>query len=433
MNIQIKNILAILPGSAGGSEFEIKKTDVYVAGDTIASVGSEPEGFRAEKTIDGEDHLLIPGLINAHTHSYMSFMRNSADDLSFMDWLFGRVDPIEQKMTDEDAYWGASLAILEMMRSGTTCFNDMQMNIMQTTRAVKESGMRAVISRGLVGSGNDEAGSMRLRQAYEERDAFKDCERLSFRLGPHAPYTCDEAYLRIIAEEAAKEHMGIHMHLSESKTEIENCRKDYGCSPIALAERAGLFEFPFIAAHCVQIDEEDMDILKAHNVSVVTCPASNMKLGNGFAPVPEMLEKGINLSIGTDGAASNNTLNLIHEMSLLTLIHKGTHASSQCISAEEAFRFATIGGARALSLDKSIGSIEAGKKADLAILTLNTPSMRPVNNPLASLSYSANGSEVETVIINGEITMENREIKTMDEERILFETQKIMNRISEEL
>lgn len=433
MNIQIKDILAILPGETPEADFETKKTDVYIEGDHISSVGAMPEGFKAEKVIDGTDRLLIPGLINAHTHSYMSFMRNCADDLSFMDWLFGRVDPIEQKMTDEDAYWGACLAILEMMKSGTTCFNDMQMNIMQTTRAVKESGMRAVISRGLVGSGSDEAGRTRLNQAYEERDAFRDCDRLTFRLGPHAPYTCDEAFLRIVAEEAAREKMAIHMHLSESKTEIENCRKDYGCTPIELAERAGLFKLPFIAAHCVQVDDRDMEILKKNEVSVVTCPASNMKLGNGFAPIPEMLEKGINVCIGTDGAASNNTLNLIHEMSLVTLIHKGTHASPQCVSAQNALHFATVNAAKALSLDGEIGSIEAGKKADLAILNLNTPSMRPVNNPIASLSYSANGSEVETVLINGEITMENREIKTMDEERILFETQKIMDTIREKL
>ena len=336
---------------------------------------------------------------------------------------------IEQKMTDEDAYWGANLAILEMMKSGTTCFNDMQMNIMQTTRAVKESGMRAVISRGLVGSGNDEAGASRLKQAYEERDAFKDCDRLTFRLGPHAPYTCDEAFLRIVAEEAKKNNMGIHMHLSESKTEIENCRKDYGCSPIELAERTGLFEVPFIAAHCVQIDEKDMDILAKHNVSVVTNPASNMKLGNGFAPVPEMMAKGINICLGTDGAASNNALNMIHEMSLLTLIHKGTHQSPQCVSAQEAFRMATINGAKALSLENVCGSIEAGKKADLVIMDLKRPSMWPNNNPIAALSYSANGTETDTVIIDGQITMEGGRVLTMDEERIYYETEKIMERI----
>ncbi len=426
MNILLKNMQVLLPE---GDRDVIKQTDVYISGNRIAAVGEAPAGFKAEKTIDGTDKLAIPGLINCHTHSYMSFMRNVADDLSFMDWLFGTIDPIEQQMTDEDAYWGAMLAITEMIKSGTTCFNDMQMNIMQTTTAAKEAGMRAVICRGLVGSGNDEAGSTRLKQAYEERDAFRDCDRLSFRLGPHAPYTCDEEYLKIIAKEAVKENMGIHMHLSESKTEIENCRKDYGCSPIELAERCGLFEVPFIAAHCVQVDEKDMDIMAAKKVSVVTNPASNMKLGNGFAPVPEMMAKGINVCIGTDGAASNNSLNLIHEMSLAALIHKGTHATPQCVSAVETFEMATINGAKALGLDKETGSIEKGKKADLVIWDLKQPSMWPKDDPVAALSYSANGSEADTVIIDGEITMENRKILTLDEERILHETQSIMDRI----
>lgn len=426
MNILVKNILALLPE---GNNCVPKKTDLYIQGSVITGIENAPEGFIPEKVIDGTDRLAIPGLINAHTHSYMTFMRNVADDLSFMDWLFGTIDPIEQKMTNEDAYWGANLAILEMMKSGTTCFNDMQMNIMQTTKAVAESGMRAVICRGLVGSGHDEAGQIRLQEAYEEMEAFHDCDRLSFLLGPHAPYTCDEAFLHVVAEEAAKHHLGIHMHLSESMTERENCQKDYGCTPIELARRSGLFEFPFVAAHCVQATPDDIDILKQYNVSVVTNPASNMKLGNGFAPLPQMQEKGINICIGTDGAASNNSLNLFHEMSLVTLIHKGTQRSPQCISAQDAFRFATINGARALSLEDQIGSIEVGKKADLAILDLKNPSLWPCNNPLAALSYSANGGEVNTVIIDGKITMENRIILTMDEERIYYETEKIMKRM----
>ena len=180
MGILLKDILAVLPE---GEKDIIRKADLYVEGNRIVSIDEEPEGFQAEKIIEGKDRLAIPGLINCHTHSYMSFMRNVADDLSFMDWLFGTIDPIEQKMTDEDTYWGACLAIIEMMKSGTTCFNDMQMNIHQTTRAVKESGMRAVICRGLVGSGDDEGGQMRLRQAFEERDAARDCDRLSFMLG----------------------------------------------------------------------------------------------------------------------------------------------------------------------------------------------------------------------------------------------------------
>ena len=242
-------------------------------------MGTSRRVFTADKVIDGKDKLVIPGLINCHTHSYMSFMRNVADDLSFMDWLFGTIDPIEQQMTDEDTYWGANLAIIEMMKSGTTCFNDMQMNIHQTTRAVKESGMRAVISRGLVGSGNDEAGAMRLRQAYEERDAAKDCDRLTFKLGPHAPYTCDDAFLKIVAAEAKKENMGIHVHLSESESEISQIQEKYGCTPIALAEKCGIFDVPAIAAHCVQVTDEDIENIRAKalacNLAIDLSPAAS--------------------------------------------------------------------------------------------------------------------------------------------------------------
>ena len=426
MRIEIKNILAVLPE---GAEDVVRETSLYLEEDKITGIGDKPAGFTADKVIDGKDKLVIPGLINCHTHSYMSFMRNVADDLSFMDWLFGTIDPIEQQMTDEDTYWGANLAIIEMMKSGTTCFNDMQMNIHQTTRAVKESGMRAVICRGLVGSGNDEAGQMRLRQAYEERDAAADCDRLTFKLGPHAPYTCDDEFLKIVAAEAKRENMGIHVHLSESESEISQIQEKYGCTPIALAEKCGIFDVPAIAAHCVQVTDEDIAILKRKDVSVVTNPASNMKLGNGFAPIAKMLDAGVNVCLGTDGAASNNCLNMFHELSLLTLIHKGTGKTPQCVSAKEGFRIATINGAKALGLEKEIGSIEVGKKADLAILDLNTPSLTPRNNLIAGLSYSANGSEVDTVIINGKITMENRKILTMDEKLVYAKIQDIIVRM----
>lgn len=426
MGILLKNISAILPN---GEKDIIQETDIYIEGKNITGIGNRPEGFTEDKVIDGRDKLVMPGFINCHTHSYMSFMRNVADDLSFMDWLFGSIDPIEQQMTDEDTYWGACLAIIEMMKSGTTCFNDMQMNIHQTTKAVKESGMRAVISRGLVGNGNDEGGQRRLKEAYEERDGAKDCDRLSFLLGPHAPFTCDDAFMRIVSEEAKKNKMGIHVHLSESVSEIEQIQEKYGCTPIEMADKNGLFDVPAIAAHCVQITAVDMEILKKRNVSVVTNPASNMKLGNGFAPVKEMLEKGINVCLGTDGAASNNCLNMFHELSLLTLIHKGVNKTPQCISAGEGLRIATINGARALGLEKEIGSIEAGKKADLAILNLNTPSLTPRNNLIAGLSYSANGSEVETVIIDGKLTMENRKLLTMDEELVYKKVNEIITRM----
>ena len=426
MGMVIADALVALP--CDGS-VKIEKTSIYTEKDKIAAIGKAPSSFKEDIVIDGTDKLVIPGLINSHSHAYMSFMRNYADDLSFMDWLFGRVDPLEQKMTDEDAYWGASLGIMEMIKSGTTCFNDMQMNPFQTTRAVKESGIRAVICRGLVGEGNDEGGRRRIKETYDEMEFCKDCDRITFMMGPHAPYTCDEEFFRIVSDEAKKSNIGIHIHLSESVSEIEQIKEKYGCSPIEMAERNGIFDVPAIAAHCVQIDEKDMDILSAHNVSVVSNPVSNMKLGNGFAPIPEMLKKGINICLGTDGAASNNALNMFHEMNHMALIHKGTHRTPECIGAGEVFNMATVNGARALGLGDVTGSIEVGKKADLAVLNVRTPSLQPVNKLLAGLCYSANGSDVETVIIDGKIVMKNRKLLTMDEELIYDKVNAIIQRM----
>ena len=421
MNIIIKDALTVLPDSIG-------RHTVYISGKDIAGIDAEPEGFAAERTIDGADKLLIPGLINAHTHTYMSVMRNSADDLPFMDWLLKRIDPIEGRLKKEDAYWSSLLGQMEMIRSGTTTFNDQQMHIHQTTKAVVESGMRAVICRGLVGGEYDKSDK-RLKEAIEEMEDAKLTDRLSFRLGPHAPYTCGPEYLRMCADVAKELGIGIHIHLSESVAEIENMRKDHGCTPIEYARDAGVFDVPVIAAHCVQVGKEDIEILSSHGVSVVTCPASNMKLGNGFAPIPELLEAGINVALGTDGAASNNGQNMFREMGFLSLIHKGTHKTPTCIGADEVFRIATINGARAIGLGEITGSIEVGKRADLALIDLNKPSMMPNNNLLAALCYSANGSEVDTVIIDGEIVMDEREMKTIDEERVRHEINGMLDRL----
>ena len=269
-----------------------------------------------------------------------------------------------------------------------------------------------------------------MKEALEEAEDAKKCDRLNFMLGPHAPYTCSPDYLKMCADVAKEKGMGIHIHLSESVTESENMLKDHNCTPIEYALNAGVFDVHTIAAHCVQVNDSDMDILKSKNVSVVTNPASNMKLGNGFAPVPSMLDKGINVCLGTDGAASNNSQNMFHEMSLLALIHKGNHATPQCISAKETFNIATINGARALGLEKLTGSIEVGKKADISILRLDVPSMMPNNNLFASLVYSANGSEVDTVIVDGKILMEHGELKTLDEEKIIFHFNQCFRRLT---
>ena len=423
MGTIIANTLAILPDGTGHAA---GRHDIFIEGSDIVGIDETPEGFSADEVIDGSRRLTIPGLINAHTHTYMSMMRNVADDLSFTDWLFGTIEPIENRLEPEDAYWASLLSQIEMIRSGTTCFNDQQMHIGQTTRAVVESGMRAVICRGLVG-GERDLDERRIREALRERDAFAGCDRLTFRLGPHAPYSCGPGYLRGVAEVAKREGMGVHIHIAEGQVESDNMLRDHGCTPVEYVRDAGIFEMPTIAAHCIRVSESDRAILAENGVSVVTNPASNMKLGNGFAPVPEMVAAGINVCLGTDGAASNNAQNMFREMGLLALIHKGTHGTPQCISADEVLDMATRNGAKALGLNT--GSIEVGRKADLALLDLGAPSLTPLNNPVAALAYSANGSEVIDVIIDGRPVMRDRKLTTIDEERVRSEIARICERL----
>lgn len=423
MGTLISNTLAILPA---GDTHSVGSHSIYIEGSNIVGIDEAPEGFVAQETIDGSRYLTIPGLINAHTHTYMSMMRNVADDLSFADWLFGTIEPIEDRLEPEDAYWASLLSQIEMIRTGTTCFNDQQMHIGQTTGAVRDSGMRAVICRGLVGNEYD-LTERRIREALQERDAFADCDRLTFRLGPHAPYSCGPDYLRGVAEIAKREGMGIHIHIAESQVETDNMWKDHHCTPVEYVRDAGIFEVPTIAAHCIRVNESDRAILAENGVSVVTNPASNMKLGNGFAPVPELVSAGVNVCLGTDGAASNNAQNMFRELGLLALIHKGTHDTPQCISADEALKMATRNAAAALGLPT--GSIEVGKKADIALLDLNSTSLTPLNNAVAALSYSANGSEVDTVIIDGKVVMRDRKLLTIDEERVRHEISRICKRL----
>ena len=423
MGIVIKNTLAILPAKDG---YQAGRHDLYLEGTTIAGIDAAPEGFAATETIDGSRRLTIPGLINAHTHTYMSMMRNAADDLAFTDWLFGTVVPIEDQLVPEDAYWGALLSQIEMIRSGTTCFNDMPMFVDQIARATRESGMRGVLARGLQGNEYDR-NDFRLAQTMEARRENADCDRLTFLLGPHAPYTCGPDYLRMIADVALEEGMRVHIHIAEAQSESIDIWKQYHCTPVEYVRDTGIFEAPTIAAHCVRVNESDRAILAQYGVSVATNPASNMKLGNGFAPVPELMAAGVNVCLGTDGAASNNAQNMFREMGLLALIHKGTHDTPQCVSATETLQMATRNGAAALGLPT--GSIEVGKKADLALLDLDAPSLTPLNNPVAALAYSANGSEVTDVIIDGKHVMRNRELTTIDEERVRAEIARICHRL----
>ena len=247
-------------------------------------------------------------------------------------------------------------------------------------------------------------------------------------LAPHAPYTCDEGYQREVAAEAKRRGIPINTHLAESLAEIETIRERYGCSPIELADRAGLLSDTTVAAHCVHVSDSDIEILAERGVHVATNPVSNLKLANGIAPVTKMLKARVKVALGTDSAASNNSQNMFRDLSVLALIHKGISNDALAITAREGFEIATVNGARAMGRG-DIGEIRPGYEADLVIMDINQENMQPLNDPISALAYSANGSEVETVMVGGNILMENREFSTIDKDRVLHEANKICKRI----
>lgn len=424
MGILIKNILAVMP------DMSVVKTNVCIDGEIICAVGDIPVGFETDTVIDGENKLMTPGFVNAHTHAYMTPFRNWADDLGFSTWLFERIMPAEDKMTDIDSYWGAMLSCVEMIKSGTTCFLDMHMHPTTSVKAALDSGMRAVVSRGLTGGMDDvEGGARRLAEALSEYDACYKFPTIGFMLAPHAPYSCDEAYLCDIASYAADMGLGIHTHLSESRSEVCDCIEKYGVSPIGLFDRCGLLSEKTVAAHCVHLSDEDIELLAARGVNVAVNTVSNLKLGNGIARVPDMLKAGINLCLGTDGASSNNSLSMLREMQLVSLVHKGVREDPLAVTARDAFAMATVNGARALGLGGKTGEIAPGRLADLAIFDLDTPALNPLGDPCAALCYSSAGVNADTVIINGKIVLQDGEFTLIDVQKVIFNVERCCRRI----
>ena len=422
MNYQIKNGTVLLYGENG---FYTENTDIYVRGNIIAGVGdADPAPEENWETVDAKDRLVMPGLINMHTHAYMTILRNYADDVAFEEWLFQRVSPVEDRLPKEAAYWMNMLAFAEMFRSGTTSYVDMHMYRCQSARAAQDAGIRAFIGRGLVGEDLFEDGMPRYREALDEKEQYES-DRIRFILSPHAPYSCSPKLYRQVAEEAERLGLLKQTHLSEGEAEVASCLEKYGKTPVELMDSIGWLDEKTILAHCVQMRGDDIRILGERRVSVVTNPASNAKLGNGFAPVTEMEGTGINLCLGTDGTSSNNTLNMFREMGLLSLIHKGIRKDPTAMPAQHVLAYATVNGAKGLGMERQLGEIREGAKADLIFLDLTEPSLFPNNNIVSSLCYSANGSEVCSVMADGRFVMKDRELLTIDLERVRFEVRKV--------
>ncbi|MDI6820394.1 MAG: amidohydrolase family protein [Candidatus Hodarchaeaceae archaeon] len=402
-----------------------KLGSVAIEGDRISAVGKEVRE-RADVVIDASGKAVLPGTINAHTHLSMTLLRGVADDMPLMEWLENKIWPIERNLKGQDCYAGAMLGCLEMIKSGTTCFADQYFFMKDVANAVEEAGIRGVLSYGIIERDDPERRKSEL-QAGEK--LVKECHgtangRILTMFGPHASYTCSPECLMQVKELAKKYKVGIHTHISESQDEVERVTKKYGRRPVEHLDAIGFLGPEVLAAHCVWLTEQEISILRERGVKPVHSPVSNMKTASGVAPVPEMLAAGIPVALGTDGAASNNALDMFNEMKFAALLNKVHKLDPTAVPAQAVLEMATINGAIALGLQDEIGSLEVGKKADVLLVDLKKPHFVPLYNVVSHLVYNAVGSDVDTVIVDGEVVMREREVLTVDEDKVLEEAQK---------
>lgn len=427
MRILLKGF-TILP-AAGGPEEDLS---LVIEGERIARIGSSAElaGGPFDRVIEGRGKLVMPGLVNAHTHLAMVLFRGYADDLPLSTWLEEAIWPAERDLKPQEVYWASLLGIAELLRSGVTAFADMYLFMDEVARAVEESGIRAQLAYGLIAAD----------RAEEERELAKGLElvdrwqgaaggRLQVALGPHAPYTCGAGLWQRAAELAQERGLMLHTHLAETEDEVAESYKNHGKSPVEYLEGLGVLAAPVLAAHCVHLSDKDIEILAEHGVHVVHNPTSDMKLGSGIAPVERLLEAGVNVALGTDGAASNNDLDMWEELRLAALLAK-VGGDPTALPAPRALQLATVNGARALGLEET-GELKEGMVADLIILDLDRPHLVPQHDLAANLVYAAHASDVETVLVAGEILMENREIKRFDEGEVKGKVREISRKYSE--
>lgn len=405
----------------------VETANIFVDGDKISNITrGEVEG---SNVIDGRGKFATPGLVNAHTHASMTLLRSYSDDKALMDWLQKDIWPVEDKMTRHDIYWGAMLAAVEMIRGGTTAFADMYgPNMEEVAKVVDESGLRGSLCRGLISFAD---GDKKLADNVELYKNFHGAAdgRITVMFGPHAIYTCPPNFLRKVANEASKLNAEVHIHMNETLTEIEDCLKNYGKRPFEVVKETGLFDTGTLAAHCVHLSDAEIEIIKRKKIRVAHNPGSNMKLASGIAPVTKLLAEGVTVALGTDGASSNNNLDMLEEIRLAALLAKVDTLNPLAVPAAQSLQMATDFGARALGL-KSVGRLEVGYKADIVLWDMSGVDWQPNYNPTSLLVYSANSSAADTVIVDGKILMQGRELKTLDEEKIIAEFTACANRLT---
>jgi 5-methylthioadenosine/S-adenosylhomocysteine deaminase len=425
MKILLKDFDAITLG-----EPPVRKgVAISIEDGVITQVAESPPKGRFDRVLSGQQQLVIPGLINAHTHLAMVLMRGYADDLPLMRWLKEEIWPLEAQLTAEEVYWGSLLGIAEMFRSGTTCFADMYFHMDAVAQAVEESGIRALLAYGIIApeSGARADRELRITEDFIERHHETAQGRIRTAVGPHAPYTCHPCIWQRSVELVAKHDVLIHTHLAETQDEVQHARTTWGKTPVEYLKSLGVFDATVFAAHCVHVTEKDIEILAEHDVRVVHNPTSNLKLGSGFAPIHKLLNAGITVAIGTDGASSNNNLDVLEEIRLAALAQKGILGEATALPAVEALKLATACAACALRWEE-LGTIDVGKRADLVILDVNRPHWVPNYDPVSNLVYAAQAADVRTVIIDGRIVMEDRVILTFDEEQAKAQVRRFQER-----
>lgn len=410
-----------------GDAPSIKKCDILIDGNKIAKIAENIEEENIDEKINAKNMVVMPGLVNTHTHVAMSIFRGYKDDRKLMDWLENAIFPVEDKLEPDDIYWNSYLSCLEMIKSGTTTFNDMYFGMDKTIDVANKTGLRAIVAWSIT----DDSIRDKVEKTREYCKLYNNApnSRIKVYVSAHAPYTCSPSTIQMCVDLAKELNTGLHIHLSETLAEEKTIREKYGQSATEYLADLDVFDVPVVLAHGIYISDSDIEILKHAKGGISHNPISNCKLSSGICNVVKLRKSGLNVGLGTDGIGSTTTLDMFEEMKTAAYLQKVNTMEPTSINAYEILKMATIEGAKVLGLDDEIGTIEVGKKADLIFIKTDKLHMVPDNDICTNIVYSANGADVDTVIIDGSVIMQNRKILNLDEKMVMKNVKQIAKKL----
>ncbi len=413
-----------------------KNASIVINDGSILEIGEEIDltRYRANEVIDAQNKIVMPGLINSHTHIPMTYFKGLADDLPLDKWLQNHIWPMEAKFLSEEFVYNASMhGISELLKNGVTCFNDMYFWGNKTAEAAIKLGSRAVIGEGVLDFpvANYTNPQQMIDFAIQQNSNFSNFDLIDFAIAPHSIYTCSIDTLKNALESARKNEMLLHIHVSETNKEVSDCLKKYGKRPVELLSNIGFLGKDINLAHSIWIDDNEQKLIAETNTNITPCTESNLKLASGFTPLKGILEKNINVSLGTDGVSSNNDLSILSEMDFTAKVYKAINLDPTFLPAQEVVKMVTINAAKTLNKENQIGSLEKGKKADIIIINNNTIEALPMYNVYSHLVYNLNGNAVDDVIINGKIVLRNKMLQNINEEELIEKSKFYYNQIKQ--